>query len=162
MLPQAVIHNIQTLAGQYRRGQFTPMGTDHTFLVRAAEEDPTALVVLVHQLCVGINSRNVDPADIDSGFRWLADFASRSALLREEIKKSPIVAMLEYFAGDQSPGAIRLSDELAVDLPRHYFDVCRQLLSGVEVCTVIIGAGFSYSSAVPLLAETKFLATHVL
>ena len=162
MLPQAIVHKIETLSGEYRRGRFTPMGTDHTFLKRAAETDPSALTTLVHQLCVGVNSGNVDPGFLDAAFGWLADFASTSSILREEVKKSLHTDLLEYYAGDDAPGASRLAAALALELPRHYFDVCRQILAGAQTCVVIIGAGFSYSSTAPLLTETRFLAVDVL
>ena len=162
MLPQAIVGKIEALAMRYRRGGFTPMGTDHTFLLRAAKADPSALKTLVHQLCVGVNSGNVDPGDLDAAFRWLADFASVSSMLREVVKSSLHVDLLEYYAGDDGAGASQLVVALALELPRHYFDVCRQILAGAQTCVVIIGAGFSYSSTAPLLTETRFLAVDVL
>ena len=162
MLPPGVVHKIEDLARRYGVGHFLASRGDYAFLMRAAETDPSALTVLVRQLCVGVDSGNVSPAFGDEAFRWLADFASTSAILREEIKSTLHVEQLDYYAGDDAPGASQLVAALALELPVHYFDVCRQILAGAQTCVVIIGAGFSYSSTAPLLSETRFLAADVL
>jgi hypothetical protein len=97
---------------------------------------------------------------------WLNGFAGISEHLRARIASTISRELLDFYCGDFSQPDLKraaegLSDALKVERPRHYFDLCRNILTS-NGSIFIIGAGFSYDSYAPLLREMEGIACSTL
>jgi len=164
-LPPSELERLSTLATRYGRGGFVALGDEHQFLMRAARADPTALGDLVSVLVRALNVGHIMAGTESAAMRWLKEFAETSEHLRAKIESAISKELLDYYCDFAEPDlrkvAQALSETLKVERPRHYFDLCRNMLTN-NGSIFVIGAGFSYDSYAPLLREMEGIACSVL
>lgn len=164
-VPESELARVKRLAETYRH-YFVPVYDDYQFLMRIGKIDPCALDPVALALIANFNEGNIISGNERGLFNWLNSMACLSEHLRELIMKNISLDTLEYYTGDHVEADIRtfaqqLSDTLKLERPRHYFDLCRGILTdGGSV--FIIGAGFSYDSYAPLVREMEGIACSVL
>jgi len=130
--------------------------------MRVAYADPTALDEVVSALVVQLNTGAVFSGCEASVIMWLNGFAGISEHLRARIASTVSREVLDFYCGDFAQpdlkkAAKELSETLKVERPKHYFDLCRNILIS-NGSIFIIGAGFSYDSYTPLLREMEGIA----
>lgn len=165
-LPQSELNRVKMLAAKYAQQGFVPLGDEHTLLMRAANADPTALDPVVSALVQRLNNGLLDAGDECPVINWLNDFAKISEHLRAKIAATISKEVLDFHGGDYAEPNLReavqrLSETLRVERSRHYFDLCRKILTS-NGSVFIIGAGFSYDSYAPLLKEMEGIACSTL
>ena len=166
VLPPSELNRVETLATKYGRGNFVPMGDEHQFLVQVAGADPTALNQVVSNLVHILNGGYVAAGYVISVVRWLHDFAKISEHLRGRIAAAVSNEVLDFYSSEFAEPKLKkaageLSDTLKVKRPRHYFDLCRNILTS-NGSIFMIGAGFSYDSYAPVLREMEGIACSTL
>lgn len=165
-LPPSELNRVKVLAAQYAQVGFVPLGDEHTLLMRAANADPTALDPVVSVLVKRLNNGLLDAGYELSVINWLNSFAKISEYLRAEIAARISKEVLDFHGSDYAEPKLRtavqrLSETLKVERSRHYFDLCRNILTS-NGSIFIIGAGFSYDSYAPLLREMEGIACSTL
>lgn len=165
-LPRSELNRVKMLAATYARRGFVPLGDEHTLLMRAANADPTALDPVVSVLVQRLNNGLLDAGHERPVINWLNDFAKISEHLRAKIASTISKDALDFHGSDYAEPNLRttaqkLSETLRVERPRHYFDLCRNILTS-NGSIFIIGAGFSYDSYAPLLREMEGIACSTL
>ncbi len=162
VLPPSELNRVKMLAAEYTRSGFFPMGNDHELLVRVASADPTALSPVISVLVRLYNNGNLISGYEKSVIIWLNDFARISEQLRSDIEATISKDVLDFHGSDYAEPSLKeavrkFSETLKVKRPKHYFDLCRKILTS-NGSILIIGAGFSYDSYAPLLREMEGIA----
>lgn len=159
-LPKSVLNQVAMLAAQYAsHSKIIPMLPDYQLLMRVAKADPSAIDDVISALILKFNNGLIWEGYDIGAIRWLNDFANVSEHLRSKIASELSPDLLDFYCGesvetDLRKAAQELSDTLKVERPRHYSDLCRNILNN-NGSIFIIGAGFSYDSYAPLLHETE-------
>lgn len=166
ILPESEREQVKGIAYRYRQHYFVPRGDEFRYLMSIGSSDPTALEPVVQALVAILNTGRLSAGTHRSCFVWLDAFAQLSEYLREAIVSEISQEVLEFYCGgniesDIQGFAKRLSDTLRLERPKHYFDLCRTILTnGGSI--FVIGAGFSYDSYAPLTREMQGVACSVL
>lgn len=166
-LPQAELNKVKMLATKYANVQtIVPMPYDYEVLMRVASADPSAIDDVISALVLKFNVGLIYPGQETTAINWLNGFAKVSEYLRSKIASGLSKDLLDFYCGDPLDPRLRqaaeqLSDTLKVGRPKHYFDLCRNILNS-NGSIFIIGAGFSYDSYAPLLSETEGIACSTL
>lgn len=165
-LPPSELNRVKMLAARYAQQGFVPLGDQYTLLMRAANADPTALDPVVSVLVQRLNNGLLDAGDERPVINWLNDFAKISEHLRAKIASTISKDVLDFHGSDYAEPNLRttaqkLSETLMVEHSRHYFDLCRNIVTS-NGSIFMIGAGFSYDSYAPLLREMKGIACSTL
>jgi len=165
-LPQSELNRVKMLADKYAQRYFIPSGEEHTLLMRAANADPSAVDDVVSAIVTRLNEGLLIAGYEFRAVRWLNDFANISEHLRAKIAASISKDVLDFHGSDDSEPNLRtavkkLSETLMVERARHYFDLCRNIVTS-NGSIFMIGAGFSYDSYAPLLREMEGIACSTL
>ncbi len=164
-LPPSELQRVSSIAARYGMGRFVPLGDEHQFLMRVARADPTALDDLLSVLVNVLNRGHIMAGSEVSAIRWLREFADTSEYIRAKIEAAISKELLDYYCDFAQPDLRKAAEELAetlkVQRPRHYFDLCRNILTS-NGSIAVIGAGFSYDSYAPLLREMEGIACSTL
>jgi len=161
-LPRSELVKVNQLAARYSQGMFVPMGDEYQLLMRVARADPVAIEPVIKILVNLLNDGCVHAGDEIGLINWLNNFAKISEHLRSVIEVAISKEVLDFHSSDYveeglRKTALRLSETLAIERPKHYFDLCRNILTS-NGSIFIIGAGFSYDSYAPLLREMEGIA----
>jgi NAD-dependent SIR2 family protein deacetylase len=164
-LPLSERNRVESLAVKYANVGFYDLRNELAFLMRVAEAEPPALDSVISALVDLLNTGNIGPGYEGGLIEWLDAFARTSEHLRAAIAKVISAEHVDFYLADSRVGvqnaAQRLSEALKVERPKHYFDLCRNVLMH-NGSIVLIGAGFSYDSYAPLLREMEGIACCVL
>lgn len=166
VLPPSELNRVKMLAEKYAQIGFRPLGDEHQLLMQAASADPTALDPVVTILVTQFNNGLIRAGNELGLINWLNGFAKISEHLRAKIAATVSNEVLDFHGSDFAEQGLRnaaraLSETLMVERPRHYFDLCRKILTS-NGSIFIIGAGFSYDSYTPLLREMEGIACSTL
>lgn len=160
-LPDSIVAHVSRIANRTNKDGFVPHAADHTLLLSAARQDPGVVKGLLQVLVKRLNAGDVVALNLAACLRWLNDFALVADDLRDQIAKEIQPGLLDFYAdggsGDDGRLSTKLAETLAVERPRHYFDLGRSIRIN-NGSLVIIGAGFSYDSYAPLLREMEGVA----
>jgi len=166
-LPQPEFNKAIRLAAKYAKpGMIIPLTSDFQVLIRVASADPSAIDTAISVLVLKFNEGLIHPGHEATVIRWFNGFAKVSEYSRSKIASGLSKDLLDFYCGASlDPGlrqaAEQLSDTLKVERPKHYYDLCRNILNN-NGSIFIIGAGFSYDSYTPLLRETEGIACSTL
>jgi len=166
-LPQSELHKVMMLAARYAsQSKILPQPPDRQLLMRVAKADPSAIDDVISVLILKFNNGLIYAGQDITVIRWLNDFAKVSEHLRGKIASELSPDLLDFYCGESAEADLRrtaeeLSDTLKVERPKHYFDLCRNIINN-NGSIFIIGAGFSYDSSAPLLRETEGIACSTL
>ena len=164
-LPPSELNRVKQIAQSYAATRVI-LAADHQYLTHVGKTDPTALNEVVSIMTDYFNRGLIDATWIARTVSCLRDFAELSEYLRAEIAATISKEALGFYGPDYPERNLmvavkRLSETLKVERPRHYFDLCRNILAS-NGSTFIIGAGFSYDSYAPLLCEMEGIACSTL
>lgn len=160
-LPQSELKRVGSIANIYASAAII-RGPDQPYLMQVAKTDPTVLDQVVTIMTDYFNRGIVDAGRIVETVNCLYHFAEISEHLRAEIAATISEDVLDFHSSDYAEPNLktavqRLSETLRVERPRHYFDLCRNMLTS-NGSIFLIGAGFSYDSYAPLLREMEGIA----
>ncbi len=160
-LPQSELNRVEEIAQSYAVTSMM-LAPNHRYLIHVGKTDPTALDEVVSVMTNHFNTGIIDAAWIHQTVNCLRDCANISEHLRAKIAASISKDVLDFHGSDDSEPNLRtavkkLSETLMVERSRHYFDLCRNILTS-NGSIFIIGAGFSYDSYAPLLQGMEGIA----
>ena len=160
-LPQSELNRVEEIAQSYAVTNMI-LAPNHRYLIHVGKTDPTALDEVVSVMTDHFNTGIIDAAWIYQTVNCLRGCANISEHLRAKIAANISKDVLDFHGSDDSEPNLRtavrkLSETLMVERPRHYFDLCRNILTS-NGSIFIIGAGFSYDSYAPLLHEMEGIA----
>jgi hypothetical protein len=164
-LPQSELNRIKIVEEFYSR---TPLieDSDIKYLIHVAQTDPTALDSIVSIMTDYFNRGLISTTFIPRTVDCLISLAKISEYLRAKIATAISGEVLDFHCSDYAEPRLRgytqeLLKVLKVERPKHYFDLCRKILTS-NGSIFIIGAGFSYHSYTPLLIEMEGIACSTL
>lgn len=166
-LPRSELNKVRRLAAKYAtQGMILPLSSEYQILIRVASADPSAIDDAISVLVLKFNASLIHPGQETTVINWFNGFAKVSEYLRSKIASGLSKDLLDFYCGDPLDQGLRqsaeqLSDTLKVERPKHYYDLCRNVLNN-NGSIFIIGAGFSYDSYAPLLRETEGIACSTL
>jgi len=165
VLPQSELNRVEEIAQSYASTGMI-LASNHRYLMHVGKTDPTALDEVVSVMTDYFNRGKIDAAWIRVTVDCLRGCANISEHLRAKIAASISKGVLDFHGSDDSEPNLRtaikkLSETLMVERPRHYFDLCRNILTS-NGSIFMIGAGFSYDSYAPLLREMEGIACSTL
>ncbi len=164
-LPQSELNRVKEIARGYAVTHMI-LSPDHQYLEHVAKTDPTALDEVVSIMIDSFNRGLIDVSWIVRTVNCLFAMANLSEYLRAKIAETISKEVLDFHGSDYTEPKLRsaigrLLETLKVEHPRHYFDLCRNILTS-NGSILIIGAGFSYDSYAPLLREMEGIACSTL
>ncbi len=164
-LPQSELNRVKQIAESYARVSMI-LDPDYRYLIHVGKTDPTALDEVVSVMTDYFNRGMINTAWILRTVVCLRGCANISEYLRTKIAASISKDVLDFHSSDDSEPKLRtavkkLSETLMLKRPRHYFDLCRNILTS-NGSIFMIGAGFSYDSYAPLLREMEGIACSTL
>ncbi len=164
-LPPSELNRVKEIAQSYTATGMVLAG-NHRYLMHVGKTDPTALDEVVSIMTDYFNRGHIDATWLGGTVNSLCDFAKISEYLRAKIAATISKEVLDFHGSDYAEPNLRtavqrLSETLMIERPRHYFDLCRNVLTS-NGSIFIIGAGFSYDSYAPLLREMEGIACSTL
>lgn len=164
-LPQSELNRVKMIAQSCATLRFVPPN-DQPYLIHVAKTDPTVLDEVVSIMTNYFSRGLVDAVWIAGTVNFLCELAKISEYLRTKIAAGTSKEVLDFHSSDYAEPSVktaieRLSETLRVERPRHYFDLCRNILTS-NGSIFIIGAGFSYDAYAPLLREMEGIACSTL
>ena len=161
-VPQATRNQVALILVKWSKIGFFPNDSDMNLLRDVAREEPPLVLSVVQLLVPNLNAGAVDVAYEAACIGLLADFAEVSEYLSSIINGSVDHDLVDHYCNAQEQSsrksyATRLATALKIGRPKHYFDLARNMLTaGGSI--VVVGAGFSYDSYAPLMADMEGIA----
>jgi hypothetical protein len=164
-LPQSEVGRLKSIATLFAATRFLS-AADILYVIQVAKIDPTAVDEIVSIAASYLNRGLIPITFLKQIMHLLRDLANISEHLRARIAEQISMETVDFYAADYSePDIIRagqaLMETLRVERPKHYFDLCRRILTS-NGSIFIIGAGFSFDSYAPLLREMEGIACSTL
>ncbi|MFH1639953.1 MAG: SIR2 family protein [Chloroflexota bacterium] len=164
-LPQSEINRLKKIANLLGTTNFM-LRDDIRYVIQIAKIDPTAVSAIVDMATGGLRSGSIQASWLSSLLLLLRELANTSEYLRDKISQQISSESLDFYVSDYVDGVISkaaqgLLETLNLERPKHYFDLCRQILT-CNGSIFVIGAGFSFNSYAPLLREMEGIACSTL
>ena len=161
-LPPSEVNRLQSIARGLAVQHCIPISKDTQYVIQVAQVDPTAVDEIVNITTDYLNRGIIPTIWLEKALRLLRDLANISDYLRASIAKKISNETIDFHAGGSAEtevanAAQALLEALKVERPKHYFDLCRRILTS-NGSIFIIGAGFSFDSYAPLLREMEGIA----